>query len=154
MSRGTFKALDYIKSMIESILPKTDNHSGFVCIENATGLVTNLNDRFESQRQFILDIVNLSMDDGSAGLSGRKRVSIEIKIRYAIPKDPSFRLRMMNEDSGYIIDKIKGPEYNFNETGIVSIIPNQARADDVIDQAGNTIAHLLTIPFDLLYLES
>jgi hypothetical protein len=154
MSRGIFKSLDYIKNMIEEILPKTDSHQGFISIDDGSGLVTNLNDRYEAQRQFTLELVTLAEDDGSSGLSGRKRINVEIHIRYSIPKETGFRIRMMNEDSSKIIDTIKGPQYNFNETGIVSVIPLQSRAEEITDINGVIVAHVLIIPFDLLYLES
>ena len=154
MSRGIFKALTKLKDMIEAIDPKTDIHQGFVCINDGSGLVSPLNTRFQSQRQFAFEIVSLAMDDGSAGLSGRKRVTIEIHVRYAIPKEEGFKIRMMTEDSGKLIDTIKGPQYAFNTTGIVSVIPLQARAELITDDTGETLGHLLVVPFDLLYLEA
>ena len=67
MSRGIFQALSKLKTMIEAIDPKTDSHHGFICIDDGSGLVSPLNTRFQSQRQFTLEIVSLAMDDGSAG---------------------------------------------------------------------------------------
>ena len=154
MSRGIFQSLDKIKTMIEAIDPKTDSHHGFVCIDDGSGLVSPLNTRFQSQRQFTLEIVSLAMDDGSAGLSGRKRVTIEIHVRYAIPKEEGFKIRMMNEDAGKLIDTIKGPQYEFNTTGIISVIPLQSRAELITDDVGEILGHLLVVPFDLLYLEA
>ena len=153
MSKGIVKGLSYIKDMIEEILPKTDTHQGFICIDDGTGLVTGLNDRFEGQRQFTLEVTSLAMDDGSTGLSARKRVTIELNVRYAIPAELGFRIRIMTEDSSKIIDKLKGPQYNFNTTGIVSVIPAQARAQEITDINGVGLGHLLIIPFDLLYIE-
>ena len=154
MSRGIFKALTKLKDMIEAIDPKTDIHQGFVCINDGSGLVSPLNTRFQSQRQFAFEIVSLAMDDGSAGLSGRKRVTIEIHVRYAVPKEQGFKIRMMTEDSGKLIDTIKGPQYDFNTTGIVSVIPSQSRAELITDDVGEILGHLLIVPFDLLYLEA
>ena len=154
MSRGIFKALTKLKEMIEAIDPKTDIHQGFVCINDGSGLVSPLNTRFQSQRQFAFEIVSLAMDDGSAGLSGRKRVTVEIHVRYAVPKEEGFKIRMMTEDSGKLIDTIKGPQYDFNTTGIVSVIPLQSRAELITDDVGEILGHLLIVPFDLLYLEA
>jgi len=154
MSRGIFKALTKLKEMIEAIDPKTDIHQGFVCINDGSGLVSPLNTRFQSQRQFAFEIVSLAMDDGSAGLSGRKRVTVEIHVRYAVPKEQGFKIRMMTEDSGKLIDTIKGPQYDFNTTGIVSVIPLQSRAELITDDVGEILGHLLIVPFDLLYLEA
>tara|TARA_R100001015_G_C4607762_1_gene162893 strand:+ start:129 stop:593 length:465 start_codon:yes stop_codon:yes gene_type:complete len=154
MSRGIFKALTKLKDMIEAIDPKTDIHQGFVCINDGSGLVSPLNTRFQSQRQFAFEIVSLAMDDGSAGLSGRKRVTVEIHVRYAVPKEQGFKIRMMTEDSGKLIDTIKGPQYDFNTTGIVSVIPSQSRAELITDDVGEILGHLLIVPFDLLYLEA
>ena len=154
MSRGIFKALTKLKDMIEAIDPKTDIHQGFVCINDGSGLVSPLNTRFQSQRQFAFEIVSLAMDDGSAGLSGRKRVTVEIHVRYAIPKEEGFKIRMMTEDSGKLIDTIKGPQYDFNTSGIVSVIPFQSRAELITDDVGEILGHMLIVPFDLLYLEA
>jgi len=154
MSQGIFESLSYIKNMIEEILPKTDSHHGFVSIDDGRGLVTSLNDRFEAQRQFSLELITLAEDDGSSGLSGRKRVNVEIHIKYSIPKEDGFRIRMMNEDAGKIIDTIKGPQYNFAQTGIVSVIPLQSRIDELTDINGAVTSHLLIVPFDLLYMEN
>ena len=154
MSRGIFQSLDKIKTMIEAIETKTDPHPGFVCIDDGSGLVSPLNTRFQSQRQFTLEIVTLAMDDGSAGLSGRKRVTIETHVRYAIPKEEGFKIRMMNEDAGKLIDTIKGPQYDFNTTGIISVIPLESRAELITDDVGEVLGHLLIVPFDLLYLEA
>jgi len=154
MSRGIIQSLIKLKAMIEAIEPKTDSHNGFVCIDDGTGLTSPLNARFESQRQFAFELTSLAMDDGSAGLSGRKRVSVDVVIRYAIPKEHGFRMRIMTEDSSKMIDTIKGPQYEFNITGIISVIPNQARTEEITDDIGETIGHLLIIPFDLLYLEA
>ena len=85
MSRGIFESLAYITNMIEEILPKTDSHHGFVSVDDGKGLVTSLVDRYEAQRQFKLDIITYAQDDGSSGLSGRKRANIEIHVKYAIP---------------------------------------------------------------------
>lgn len=154
MSRGIFKALTKLKDMVEAIDPKTDIHQGFVCINDGSGLVSPLNTRFQSQRQFAFEIVSLAMDDGSAGLSGRKRVTVEIHVRYAIPKEEGFKIRMMTEDSGKLIDTIKGPQYDFNTSGIVSVIPLQSRAELITDDVGEILGHMLIVPFDLLYLEA
>ena len=140
--------------MIEAIEPKTYINLGFVCIIDGTGLVSPLNTRLQSQMQFAFEVVSLAMDDGSAGLSWRKRVTIEIHVRYAVPKEEGFKIRMMTEDSGKLIDTIKGPQYDFNTTGIVSVIPLQARAELITDDTGETLGHLLVVPFDLLYLEA
>ena len=154
MRRGIFKALTKLKDMIEAIDPKTAIHQGCVCINDGSGLVSPLNTRFQSQRQFAFEIVSLAMDDGSAGLSGRKRVTVEIHVRYAGPKEEGFKIRMMTEDSGKLIDTIKGPQYDFNTTGIVSVIPLQSRAELITDDVGEILGHMLIVPFDLLYLEA
>ena len=154
MSRGIFQSLIKVKDMIEAIDPKTDSHNGFVCIDDGTGMTSPLQARFEGQRQFAFELTTMAMDDGAAGLSGRKRVSVDTVVRYAIPKEHGFRIRMMNEDASKIIDTIKGPQYEFNTTGIISVIPLQARAEEITDNTGEVIGHLLVVPFDLLYLEA
>ena len=64
------------------------------------------------------------------------------------------QIRMMTEDSGKLIDTIKGPQYDFTTTGIVSVIPLQSRAELITDDVGEILGHMLIVPFDLLYLEA
>lgn len=154
MSRGIIKALDKLKDMIESIEPKTDSHHSFICIDDASGLTSNINDRSFAQREFMFDMISAPMDDGTTGLSGRKRVTIELNVRYSIIKEYGFKMRIMTEDSSYLIDKLKGPDYDFNTTGIVSLIPGQSRLENITDQTGEIIGFMLILPFDLLYLEN
>jgi len=154
MSRGIIKALDKLKDMIESIQPKTDSHHSFICIDDGSGLTSNINDRSFAQREFMFDMISAPMDDGTTGLSGRKRVTIELNVRYSIIKEYGFKMRIMTEDSSYLIDKLKGPDYDFNTTGIVSLIPGQSRLENITDQTGEIIGFMLILPFDLLYLEN
>jgi hypothetical protein len=154
MSRGIFQALTKLKTMIESIEPKTDSHHSFISIDDGSGLTSSINDRPFSQREFMFDMISAPMDDGMTGLSGRKRATIELNVRYSIIKEYGFKMRIMTEDSSYLIDKLKGPDYDFNTTGIVSLIPAQSRLENITDQAGEIIGLMLILPFDLLYLEN
>lgn len=154
MSRGINESLKKLESMIESITPKTDIHHSFICVNDATGIVTPLSDRYDAQREFTFNIISAPIDDGAAGLSGRKRITIELEVRYMIVKDFGFNQRMILEDTSYIIDKIKGPDYDFNTTGIVSVIPGSSSIDAVQDATGEAIGLVSLIQFDLLYLES
>ena len=74
------------------------------------------------------------------------------RVRYDIPNDLAYRQRMMAEDAEYILTKLKGPDYSLSTTGIVSVIPEPPLLDPV--EIDNTIAHILSIPFTLLYLEA
>tara|TARA_R100000657_G_C4628098_1_gene76717 strand:- start:139 stop:603 length:465 start_codon:yes stop_codon:yes gene_type:complete len=154
MSRGINESLKKLESMIESITPKTDAHHSFICVNDASGIVTPLSERYDAQREFTFNIISAPIDDGAAGLSGRKRITIELEIRYMIIKDFGFNQRMILEDTSYIIDKIKGPDYDFNTTGIISVIPGSSIINVVQDQAAETIGLVSLIQFDLLYLES
>ena len=71
-----------------------------------------------------------------------------------IIKDYGFNERMILEDASKIIDKIKGPDYDFNTTGIISVIPGSSVIQSIQDQAGEVNGLALLIQFDLLYLES
>ena len=59
---------------------------------------------------------------------------------------------MMAEDAEFILTKLKGPDYSLSTTGIVSVIPEQPLLDPV--EIDNNIAHILSVPFTLLYLEA
>jgi len=153
MSQGIFASLEQLTSMIQSLTPKTDTHHGFVNHDPASGLVPPLELRPHSTRYFDYDLETLAEDDGQAGLSGRKRCSINLRVRYDIPQERGFLMRLINEDAALLIDKLKGPYYNLSTSGIVSLIPGQPRIEGIPDEAGNIIALFLILPFDLLYLE-
>tara|TARA_Y100001970_G_C14203541_1_gene842566 strand:+ start:1497 stop:1955 length:459 start_codon:yes stop_codon:yes gene_type:complete len=152
MSQGIFSALSHLENEIMSIVPKSDIHHGFVCLARADGLVSSLDQRFNSTRYFTLMIEGYPEDDGAAGLSGRRRARVSCEVRYDIPKDEIYLSRMISEDAEYILEKLKGPNYDLATTGIISVIP-EPPIYQVIDQTTNT-GHLLTVPFTLLYLEA
>jgi hypothetical protein len=64
-----------------------------------------------------------------------------------------FELAISAEDAESLLVKLKGPEYDFTNTGIVSVIPEPPSVLPV-DPVNDTGALLLTIPFILLYLEA
>jgi hypothetical protein len=74
-------------------------------------------------------------------------------VRYDIPHDALFLQRLIAEDAESLLVKLKGPEYDFTNTGIVSVIPEPPSVLPV-DPVNDTGALLLTIPFILLYLEA
>jgi len=154
MSQGTFAALAYLENMIENITPKTDVHHGFVAINTGDGYTQDLDNRPNSNRYFELALGTLASDDGQAGLSGRKRITVNCNVRYDVPHDMGFLYRIINEDTALLIDTLKGPEYDTVNTGIVSLIPSLPIVEPVLDAQGDTIAFILTLQFDLLYLEA
>jgi hypothetical protein len=153
MSQGIYSALTFLEDQIMSIEPKTDTHHGFVCHSRANGAVSSLDQRFNSTRYFQLSVVSLPEDDGAAGLSGRRRTTIDCEVRYDIPQNDHLYLqRLVSEDADYILEKLKGPNYDLVTTGILSVIPQTPSFESIdIDDA---LGMLLTIPFTLLYLES
>lgn len=153
MSQGIFSALTYLENMIEGITPKTDIHHGFVAINKADGFTQDLDNRPHNNRYFELDLNTFASDDGQAGLSGRKRITVNCNVRYDIPHDKSYLYRLINEDTALLIDTLKGPEYDTVNTGIVSLIPLTPLVEPVIDPQGEPLAYILTLQFDLLYLE-
>jgi hypothetical protein len=153
MSQGIFKATEKLEDMIEGITPKTDAHHGFIAIETGNGRTQPLDQRPNSTRYFEIITLNFASDDGEAGLSGRKRTSMELRVRYDIPQDLGFLRRLINEDASKLIDTLKGPDYDLVNTGIVSLIPGVPSTDNIQDINGVVEAVLLLLPFDLLYLE-
>jgi len=153
MSQGIKAALSYLESMIEGITPKTDIHHGFVAINTGDGYTQELDNRPNSNRYFELDLSTFASDDGQAGLSGRKRVTVNCNVRYDIPQDRGFLYRIINEDTALLINTLKGPEYDTVNTGIVSLIPLPPLVEPILDAQGDPIAYILTLQFDLLYLE-
>jgi hypothetical protein len=152
MSQGIFKALEYLEDQIESITPKSDLSHTFVAHNRANGMLPPLEQRRSSNRYFELELESLPEDDGAAGLSGRRRALCVCRVRYDIPNDLAYRQRMMAEDAEYILTKLKGPDYSLSTTGIVSVIPEPPLLVPV--EIDNTIAHILSVPFTLLYLEA
>jgi hypothetical protein len=144
MSQGTFAALTYLENLVEGITPKTDLHHGFVAINRGGGYASPLEERANSTRYFEMALDGLALDDGAAGLSGRKR----------IPQDAGFLTRQINEDTSSLINTLKGPQYDLVNTGIVSLIPLDARLESITDQQGERLAFILVLPYDLLYLEA
>lgn len=153
MSQGIFEASKKLESMIENITPKTDAHHGFLAIQTGNGRTQTLEQRPNSNRYFEINTINFASDDGEAGLSGRKRSSLELRVRYDIPNDLGFLKRLINEDCSKLIDTLKGPDYDLVNTGIVSVITGIPSTQPIQDINGNIEGIVLLLPFDLLYLE-
>ena len=154
MSQGIAAALTHLESKLMEITPKRDTHHGFVAHGRAGGMVTPLTQRAHSTRYFTLEVSGFTEDDGAAGLSGRRRATINLNVRYDIPQDQLYLQRMIAEDAESLLVKLKGPDYEMTNTGIVSVIPSAPTVepiDPTNDQGG---AVLLILPFTLLYLEA
>ena len=154
MSQGIFKSLEKLEDMIQAITPKTDSHQSFVAIQTGNGRTLPLDQRPNSNRYFEVETITFAEDDGLAGLSGRKRTSLELRVRYDIPNDIGFLKRLINEDASKLIDTLKGPNYDLSTTGIVSVIPGVPSAEPLADVNGELFGFVLLVPFDLLYLEN
>ena len=154
MSQGIFSALTYLEDLLEGITPKTDLHHGFVAVNRGGGFTAPLGERSNSTRYFELVLDGLAQDDGAAGLSGRKRVRVNCRVRYDIPHDSGFLTRQINEDTADLIDTLKGPQYSLATTGIISLIPLDARLESILDAQGERLAFILVLPFDLLFLDA
>lgn len=154
MSQGIFKSLEKLEDMIQAIDPKTDSHQGFVAIQTGNGRTLPLDQRPNSNRYFEIETITFAEDDGLAGLSGRKRTSLELRVRYDIPSDIGFLKRLINEDASKLIDTLKGPNYDLSTTGIVSVIPGTPSTEPLADVNGELFGFVLLVPFDLLYLEA
>ncbi len=152
MSQGIFSALTYLEDQLEATTPKTDLHHGFVAHARANGSVVPLEERFNSQRFFQLDIAEMPSDDGAAGLSGRRRALIDLRVRYDIPQDSTYLARLVAEDAELLLVTLKGPDYSLSTTGIVSVIPEPPLYEPL--NLGEQGVYILTIPFTLLYLEA
>ncbi len=149
---GIYEALDHLIDRIENITPKTDAYHGFVCIKDAQGNTLSLESRSNQNRLFDISFSALAQDDGQAGISGRKRIDLAIRIRYDIGGDRGLLERMIAEDSSKLIDTLKQPDYDLSNTGIVSLIPGQATTQEIQNDPSQ-VGYLLVLPFTLLYLE-
>jgi hypothetical protein len=153
MSQGIASALTHLETMIMEVSPKRDVHQGFVALSRADGATSPLSQRAHSNRFFTLEIEGFTEDDGAAGLSGRRRAVINLNVRYDIPRDPLYLQRMIAEDADSLLVRLKGPEYDLINTGIVSVIPEAPSLTDV-DPTIESGSVILTLPFTLLYLEA
>lgn len=152
MSKGISSAIDHIIDRLESLTPKSDAYHHFVCISDASGRNLSLESRSNQNRLFDIRFQTLAQDDGQAGISGRKRVDLLLRIRYDIGGDLALLDRMIAEDSSQLINALKQPEYQFEDTGIVSLITGIATLSEISNDPSQ-VGYLLTLPFTLLYLE-
>jgi hypothetical protein len=107
-----------------------------------------------TQRLFWLTPESLPEDDGELGISGRKRVRVNLSVWYALPHEQALAERMLLEDTAYIIDTLKSPNYNQSTTGIISLVLQPSTLEPMLDETGEPTGTLLNITFDLLYLEA
>lgn len=154
MTQGIFAALEHLEERIMNINPKTDTHSGFVAIQRDDGLSVELDERSNNNRYFEFQIDTFPEDDGQAGLSGRKRATIDLRVRYEIPTSYGFLSRMIAEDASNLLDSLKSPDYDYIDTGIINAIPERPTFEAITNATGERVAFILTIPFTLLFLEN
>lgn len=154
MSQGIKAALEHLENTIMAIVPKTDLNNSFVAIQRGDGFTLDLDERSFNNRRFELTIDIFPIDDGATGLSGRKRTRVDLRVRYEIPTDYGYLSRMIAEDVSKLIETLKDPTYDLENTGIISVIPLQPTFEPIADINGARVAFILTIPFDLLFLES
>lgn len=152
MSKGISSAVDHIIDRLESLIPKSDSYHHFVCISDASGRNLSLESRSNQNRLFDIRFQTLSQDDGQAGISGRKRIDLLLRVRYDIGGDLALLDRIIAEDSSQLINTLKQPEYQFDDTGIVSLITGIATLSEISNDPSQ-VGYLLTLPFTLLYLE-
>lgn len=153
MSRGIDESLTFLNDLIEGITPKKDIYHNFISKRLGDGDIDSIDNSGNQTRLFELRMDSLSEDDGQAGISGRKRVKMTLRVRYDIGRDKGYLDRMMSEDSSYLINALKGPDYNFNITGIVSLILKNATLSTITNREGVDLAYILNLPFDLLLME-
>jgi hypothetical protein len=154
MSQGISSALNLLIARLEALTPKTDPTQGFVCVDAAGGQELLTDRRPNTLRLFEMRITTPAHDDGQAGITGRKRCTVEVRVRYDVPRDVGLQERMMGEDASQIINALRNPSYDLPNTGITSLITGEPLSTPVLGQDGNPMAILLSVPFDLLYQEA
>ena len=152
MSQGISAALTYLEEQIEATLPKTDLHHGFVSI-NSSGRVAPLEAHVNTNRYFELRLLTFAIDDGEAGLSGRRRARVVLRVRYDIG-EMHYLERIGAEDGAKLLHTLKGPQYDYASTGIVSLITGEPTTEPILDPTTEITSLVLSLPFDLLYLEA
>ena len=152
MSKGISSSIDHLIDRIENLSPKSDSYHSFLCISDSTGRNQSLESRSNQNRLFDIKFQSLASDDGQAGISGRKRIDLLLRVRYDIGGDLSLLDRMIAEDSSQLINALKLPDYDFENTGIVSLIPSIPNLTEITNDPSQ-IGYILNLPFTLLYLE-
>jgi hypothetical protein len=152
MSKGISSSIDHLINRIEALTPKSDSYHSFLCINDSTGRNQSLESRSNQNRLFDIKFQTLASDDGQAGISGRKRIDLLLRIRYDIGGDLSLLDRMIAEDSSQLINSLKLPNYDFENTGIVSLIPSIPNLTEITNDQSQ-VGYILNLPFTLLYLE-
>lgn len=152
MSKGISSSIDHLIDRIENLSPKSDSYHSFLCISDSTGRNQSLESRSNQNRLFDIKFQSLASDDGQAGISGRKRIELLLRVRYDIGGDLSLLDRMIAEDSSQLINALKLPNYDFENTGIISLIPSISNLMEITNDPSQ-IGYILNLPFTLLYLE-
>jgi len=152
MSKGISASIDHLIDRIEALTPKSDSYHSFLCISDSTGRNQSLESRSNQNRLFDIKFQTLATDDGQAGISGRKRIDLLLRIRYDIGGDLSLLDRMIAEDSSQLINALKLPNYDLENTGIISLIASTPTLTELISDPSQ-IGYILNLPFTLLYLE-
>ena len=153
MSKGISASIDYIISTIEALSPKRDSYHSFLCISRGQWDIDSPENNGNQTRVFDIKMDSFSEDDGMAGVSGRKRAKMTLRVRYEIGHDKSFLDVMVSEDASYLINGLSGPDYDFATTGIVSLILQNGTSEYILNREGLPLALILNLPFDLLYME-
>ena len=153
MSKGIRESLDLLVNRLEALTPKTDAHHGYIAMRDGSGLTQLLEQNYHNIRYFDLSPLSMPQDDGMLGISTRKRITLALRVLYALPSDLGYIERMAIEDASQLIESLKQPDYNSNSTGIISLVVSPSALNEITNELGEVRAHLLTIDFDLLYLE-
>jgi hypothetical protein len=154
MSQGISATLSLIKSRLEAISPKTDAHQNFVVIGDRSGLTAQLDQRNGSTRICEIEITGYPADAGETGITGLRTAQAQINVRYDVPFQVGYLQTMMSEDQNSIIVSLRQPDYDSVNTGLKNIIVSQGIAQPILDDTGEPVAYLLTIPLQLLFKES
>ncbi len=154
MSQGVSASFDFLADRIEALVPKTDSAQGFICLSAAGGQELLTDRRPNTLRLFELRVSTYPHDDGQAGITGRKRLSAAIVVRYDVPRDRGLLERIIGEDSSQIVNELNDPDYSLSTTGITSLLTGEASVTPILDESGNPLAELLNVPFDLLFKEA
>jgi hypothetical protein len=151
--KGIRASMLKITDMIESITPKTDPFQNFVCLKTLSGNGFGLESSGLGERYFDFLFRSLPQDDGFSGISLRKLVELQIRVKYNLVSsvESSFKEMQMAEDVTSIINTLLNPDYDSANTGIVSIVTGQPLIETPPQELNQFI--LLIIPFTLRFYE-
>lgn len=146
-------AIDSIIAAVQAIQPTWDSDIPFRCFEDASGYVVPVDEVVDDSPR-IFDIRSRGViDDGASGyVFTRFRASLEMRVRYTLPTDRGRVDRMVMSDIPKLINALIHPS-SWHESICTIPPPGSPTISTVTNRDGGETALILTVPFEMVYLD-